>query len=249
MPGKLFVHSSPIHLNGDLFCAIDTETTGLDPYENSVIELCILPLKSDYTINKSILPFNMLMKPIPGKKIEMDAMTVNKLDITKILTTCLDAYKVADLLVEWFEKLGLPTYKRIVPIAQNWPFDSGFLISWLGRKTYDLLFARHFRDTMSMACSLNDMADMRGEKIPFPKVSLGALSKRFGIVNPDPHRALGDCVTTAAVYKQLLKFYDMAPNSSDDPSDVVDAAPSVPQPGNSGDGSVDGGRTEAHATV
>lgn len=205
----MFKHSAPIHLNGNIFCAVDTETTGLDPEKNSVIELCVLPLNSDYSINKSVLPFNMMFQPIPGKKIDREAMVVNKIDLPNLMLYGVDAYKAADLLVEWFERLNLPQYKRIVPIAQNWPFDRGFLISWLGIKTYENLFDRAYRDTMALALNLNDIADLRGEKIPFPKTNLSVLSKRFGIENPDPHRALGDCVTTAAVYKELLKFYDV----------------------------------------
>jgi DNA polymerase III epsilon subunit-like protein len=204
-----YVHSAPIHLNGNLFCAVDTETTGLDPEQNSIIELCILPLKSDYSINKSIMPFNMQMKPIEGKVIDREAMQVNKINLANVMVHCLDAYRVADLLVEWFEKLGLPQYKRIVPIAQNWPFDRAFLISWLGVKTYELLFDRHYRDTMALALSMNDICDMRVQKIPFPKVNLSFLAKRFGIENPDPHRAIGDAVTTAQVYKKLLQYYDV----------------------------------------
>jgi DNA polymerase III epsilon subunit-like protein len=213
-----FKHSAPIHLNGNIFCTVDTETTGLCPNENSVIELCILPLNSDYSINKSVLPFNMMMQPIPGKKIDRDAMTINKIDLPKVMTSCVDAYKAADLLVEWFEKLRLPAYKRIIPIAQNWPFDRAFIMNWLGRLTYELLFDRHYRDTMALAASYNDIADLRGERIPFPKISLGALATRFGIVNPDPHRALGDCVTTAGVYKNLLMFNDMGSSGNRDPA-------------------------------
>jgi DNA polymerase III epsilon subunit-like protein len=92
-------------LNG----AVDTETTGLDPEKHSVIEVCVLPLNSDYSINKSILPFNMMMQPIPGKVVDREAMTINKIDLPKVMTSCVDAYKAADLLVEWFEKLRLGT--------------------------------------------------------------------------------------------------------------------------------------------
>jgi hypothetical protein len=59
-------------------------------------------------------------------------MQINKIDLAKVMTSCVDAYKAADLLVEWFEKLRLPAYKRIIPIAQNWPFDRAFIMNWLG---------------------------------------------------------------------------------------------------------------------
>ncbi len=203
MPAMYTGHA-PIHLNGNIFCAVDVETTGLDAEKHSIIELCIFPLKGDYTQNKQWLPFNCTMQPIPGREIDQEALQVNRIDLAKVMLNSLDAYKVADLLVEWFEKLKLGMNKRIVPIAQNWPFDRGFIINWLGVKTYELIFDRQYRDTFEYACNQNDRADMLQQPIPFPKQNLKYLASKFGIVNPDPHRALGDCVTTAAVYKQLL---------------------------------------------
>lgn len=203
MPAR-YKHNAPVHLNGDIFCAVDTETTGPDPQLHSIIEICILPLNGDYSMNKTVLPFNTLMQPIQGKLIEHEALAKNKIDLASVYLNSLDAYKVADLLVEWFERLQMNVGKRIVPIAHNWPFDRAFLIEWLGIKTFELLFSFNYRDSMALAGSINDRADMNNQKIPFPKYGLSYLAKQFNIENPDPHRALGDCYTTAAVYKQLL---------------------------------------------
>ena len=205
MPAR-YVHNAPVHLNGNIFCAVDTETTGTNPEAHSIIEVCILPLNGDYSINKSITPFTTLMQPIPGRQIEQDALRKNKISLPEIMLNCLDADRVADLLVEWFEKLRMPQGKRIVPLAHNWPFDKSFLISWLGPLTYELIFDYHYRDSMALALSINDACDARNERIPFPKVGVGALAKHFGIENPAPHRALGDCVTTAQVYRKLLEY-------------------------------------------
>ena len=203
MPAR-YKYNAPVHLNGNIFCAVDVETTGFDPLIHSIIEICILPLNGDYSINKSITPFTTTMQPIQGKIIDAEAMAVNKIDLANVMLHSLDAYKVLDLLVEWYEKLGLAVSKRIVPIAQNWPFDRSFLIAWMGIASYELMFDRHYRDTMALALSLNDRADMMNHKIPYPKVSLKYLATQFHIENPDPHRALGDCATTAMVYKSLL---------------------------------------------
>jgi hypothetical protein len=82
--GNLFCNPwtlcSSIRTSG--FCAVDT-TSGLDHEKHSVLEVCVLPLNSDYSINRSILPFNMQMQPIPGKEIDREAMTINKLDIVQ----------------------------------------------------------------------------------------------------------------------------------------------------------------------
>lgn len=199
-----YVHNAPVHLNGNLFAAVDVETTGLIAGKHSMIEICILPLNGDYSINKSIIPFTTQMKPIEGRVIDPEAMRVNKIEITHLMLNCLDADKVLDLLVNWYEKISLGDSKRIIPIAQNWPFDRGFLIDWMGIETFWSIFSREYRDTMEYAANQNDRCDMLNMPIPFPKLNLSYLANKFHIENPDQHRALGDAATTAMVYKALL---------------------------------------------
>jgi len=199
-----YQYSAPVHLTGEIFCAVDVETTGLDPDQHSIIEICILPLNADYSINKSILPFNTQMQPIEGKIIDPEAMRVNRLNLADIKLNYLDAWKTLDLLVEWFEKLNLGMNKGIVPIAHNWPFDRAFFISWMGDLTYRTIFSRLYRDTMALAGSICDKCDLHNQPLPFNKLNLKALAKHFNIENPDPHRAMGDAYTTAKVYRQLL---------------------------------------------
>lgn len=207
MPAR-YPHPTLYHANGNLLCAVDVETTGLNPSRNAIIEICVLPLLPDYTINKKLMPFDTLMKPSDGKEIDPDAMRVNKIDLPQLLLYGLDSDKVADLFLEWFEKLNLGPNKRIIPLAQNYPFDRSFIIEWLGVKTYELIFDRSFRDTMCCANFLNDVADMKNQPCPYPKQSLSVLAGKYKITNPSPHRAIGDCVTTAAVYKEMLKEFN-----------------------------------------
>jgi len=199
-----YQYNAPMHLNGEIFCAVDTETTGLDCEKHSIIEICVLPLNGDYSVNKSILPFTCQMQPIEGRIVDPEALRVNKIELSEIMLTCLDAFKVLDLFVEWFEKLNLGLHKGIVPIAQNWPFDRGFLVNWMGDLTFRTIFSRHYRDTMSLAASINDRCDIHNHPIQFPKLNLQSIANKFNIVNPDPHRALGDAWTTSQVYRQLL---------------------------------------------
>lgn len=62
--------------------------------------------------------------------------------------------KVADLLVEWFEKLELPFKRSLIPLAHNWAFESSFLKAWLGVDLVDQVFHSHARDTMLYAIAL-----------------------------------------------------------------------------------------------
>ena len=88
-----------------------------------------------------------------------------------------ESEKVADLLVEWFERLELPFKKRLVPLAHNWAFESSFLKAWLGVEMVDQLFHSHARDSMLYAIALNDKAQFRGEPVPFNRVGLGSMCR------------------------------------------------------------------------
>lgn len=204
MPAR-YKHNAPVHLNGNLYAAVDVETTGLDSSKHDIIEICILPLMGDYTPCKEILPFDVLIKPRRPENVDPDAMAVNKIELAQLMINGLDSDRVADLLIEWFERLELHVNnKKIVPIAQNWPFDKSFISEWLGRKNFDYIFDRQYRDTMTAALFLNDRADICSRPIEFPKVNLQYLSTTLKVENPDKHRALGDCVTTAEIYRRLL---------------------------------------------
>lgn len=203
MPQRYF-RKTKIHDNGNLVCAIDIETTGLDPYENSILELAVVPLTPDYELYKEINPFNMLMKPIDGKKIEQEALTINKIDLPWVMLNCLTADRVLDLFLDWVQRLQLGE-KKIIPLAHNWPFDSAFLKTWMGPLTYSQVFAHNYCDTMVVAQYINDLYDTCCERIPYPKINLRYLASTLKIENPDVHRALGDAVTTAKVYKHFVE--------------------------------------------
>ena len=118
----------------------------------------------------------------------------------------MDKYEAADLFVEWFYKLKLAENKRIMPLAHNWTFDSSFIKKWLGPKTYGFHIDGRYRDSMSIAQYINDKADHKNERIPFPKVNLSYIASQLKIPHESAHTALGDCVVTGEVYRELVKF-------------------------------------------
>lgn len=85
-----------------------------------------------------------------------------------------DSGKVADLLVEWWERLDLPFNKTLIPLAHNWAFEAGFLRAWLGMELMQKLFHGHARDAMLYALALNDKAAFMGLPAPFNRVGLGS---------------------------------------------------------------------------
>ena len=198
------------HLNGKLLCVIDTETTGLDPRNNEIWQLCIMPLDNELIPSRQQMPFLITMKPEHLEYIDWN-VTVMKKNKSKILDASLrghDREAAKDLLVDWIEKLKLPltkygTPKKIEPLGQNYCFDKGFLEQWLGVEMYQEYFDYHYRDTMQAALYLNDRAAFHGSKVPFSKVNLKWLANKLGVELIDHHDALADCQATAEVYRRM----------------------------------------------
>lgn len=197
------------HLNGNLLCAIDTETTGLDCTMHEMIQIAIVPLDNNIEPIRTIPPFYIEIKPEHPERITKEAMSVNMIDMAKICDRGHDRIKAIDLLESWIDKLGLSYTKygnrrKIVPLGQNYQFDRGFISAWLGHKMYEELFHYHYRDTMIAANFINDRAAFMAEPVPFVKTNLQWLAQKLNIQTDKAHDALQDCLTCAGVYKKLL---------------------------------------------
>ena len=107
---------------------------------------------------------------------------------------------------EWYKGLGLPFGKRLIPLAHNWAFERGFLTYWLGVDGMCEYWQSHPRDTMTLASSINDLFVWHGRKHPLPWMSLTALCKRFDIQLDGAHDALADCLATAKLYAEFMRF-------------------------------------------
>lgn len=197
-------YSGLVHLNGNLLASIDLETTGRRPGYHEPIQIAVVPLNSDIRPLEGVRPFYTNIKPTRPHRAEKGASYVHGLDIEDLVLHAPDPGKVADHFVEWFEALDLPMGKQLVPLAHNWAFESGFLKAWLGIDLAERLFHSHARDAMLYALALNDKAAFAGEAVPFNRVGLESLSKKFGVFNPNPHDALCDSIAEAEVYRSLL---------------------------------------------
>lgn len=198
------IYPGMIHLNGNLLAAIDFETTGRRPGFHEIVQIAILPLDSDIRPLKTVRPFYMNVQPQYPNRQEKEARLVHQLNIDDLLIHAPTADRVADLLVEWFQRLDLPQGKVLVPLVQNWAFESAFLKAWLGPDMVDSMFHSHARDPMLYAVAMNDKATFMGEELPFNRVGLESLCNRLGIINTNPHDALSDCLATAEVYRAML---------------------------------------------
>lgn len=197
-------YKSIVHLNGNLLAAVDVETTGRTPGYHEIIQIAIQPLDSRIEPIEGVNPFYQFIKPEYPERVEKKATAVHKLDINWLMTHAMDKWKVEELLIEWWESLDLPMNKTLMPVAQNWQYEAGFLKAWLGVELFHQLFHAYVADTMLNALYINNWYYMRGEKIPFAEVNLGYLCRKYKIINTDPHDALADARAEAELYKHQL---------------------------------------------
>jgi len=198
---------SMVHLNGNQLCAVDVETTGLRPGYHEIYQVAILPLDSNIKPCKGILPFYLDLQILYPEHIDKQAVKMSKLEFAKRQQRAIEPFTAADLLDDWFDRLDLPLYKRICPLAQNFPFDKSFLMAWLGDASYEHLFSPLYRDSMTAAIFHSDLADFHSDKITFVQYNLQYLCQKLDVKNQKAHDALQDCIATAEVYRRLLLTY------------------------------------------
>lgn len=202
---------SSVHLNGNLLCAIDTETTGLIPGYHDIIQIAILPLTPDYRPNTREFPaFNLKLKPRRPENASPEAMRVNRRKIADCINHGMDPDTAVDRLQEWFEKLRLAPNKRIVPLGANYAnHDKPFIVDWVGGYlNYNALFRNDDRDVQRAANFINDACDWHSVKIPFPKTKVSYLCSLLSVENMAAHDAMSDCLATAEIYRKLMRWWD-----------------------------------------
>lgn len=147
----------------------------------------------------------MNLIPKRPENIDYAAMAIHKVKMAEIINTGIDPDKAVDIFEEWFKKFNLNFGKKISPLAQNWPFDRGFIMDWIGGPlNFDHFFDGRYRDTMVAALYANDKSYFQGEAYPYQKVNLTYLALEMKIKRDKAHDALSDCITTAEIYRRML---------------------------------------------
>jgi DNA polymerase-3 subunit epsilon len=161
----------------------DTETTGLDPYQDRVIELGGVELDNRFPTGRT---FHHYINP-QGRAINAEAQTVHGISAADLA----DKPKFHEIAEEF---LSFIDGARLV--AHNAAFDIGFINAELDRLGHPLVTQDRVVDTLAIA----------RRKHPMGPNSLDALCRRYGIDNSRraKHGALLDSELLAEVYIELV---------------------------------------------
>lgn len=161
---------------------LDTETTGLDPAKNRIVEIACVELLNHVPTGRN---FHKYLNP--EMEISADAAAVHGITNEKVAKAPL----FAEIAGEFLEFIGESKL-----VIHNADFDLGFLNAELGRIGFPALPKNRAIDTVHLA----------RRKFPGAPASLDALCKRFEIDNSHRalHGALLDSDLLAHVYLELI---------------------------------------------
>ncbi|MFM2281723.1 MAG: hypothetical protein RLZZ444_3954 [Pseudomonadota bacterium] len=161
----------------------DTETTGLDPREDRIIELGGIELRDHFPTGRTI---HLYINP-EGKKVHPDALAVHGIK-DEFLADKPVFSSVVDEILAFFDGAKW--------IAHNATFDMGFVNAELARLNLPPIPNSEVIDTLQMA----------RRKHPMGPNSLDALCRRYGIDNSHrlKHGALLDSELLAEVYIEMI---------------------------------------------
>lgn len=193
------------NLNGNPLAAVDVETTGRIGGWHEIIQIAIVPMTIDLEL-ADVQPFYCNIKPNHPERADEAAAGVHGLNMDDLLMNAPSQSRALDYLLEWFSALPMGYTRRLTPLAHNWGFERSFLTPWMGPDLMNSIFSPHPRDTMIFGSMLNDRAAMMGRDLPFPRVGLTDMCRKFGIEITQAHDALADCVATTKLYAQLMRM-------------------------------------------
>lgn len=200
------------HFNNNCVCAIDIETTGLDPLRHEIWQIAILPLDKNLNFRQDVNPFFIEMKPEKTEDMDEEAIKMSKGGVDRAMINGHDKLYAIELLEKWIGNLKMTptkygTPRKLIPLGHNYAaFDKPFIEQWLGIDLYNLWFHWHIRDTLIASVFLNDKAGIKGDMVAFNKVDLKWLCTKCNVILDNHHNSLADAAATAKLYKELIKI-------------------------------------------
>jgi DNA polymerase III epsilon subunit-like protein len=189
---------------------LDTETTGLDPHLNEIIEVSFYRLNDDQQQT-------WFLKPSNYESIQADALRINghKLEDLKGLTQFgkehyIEPAKAIAEIENWFMD-DLCTGRERIIVGQNPAFDQQFLQNlWQkhnAKETFPFGDRPFVLDTRQITLLL-DLAS--GEETDY--YSLNGLVEKYGVKKEKSHQAATDARMTKNVFLKQLEIVSKAFN-------------------------------------
>ncbi len=196
---KVFVDDSIIPKIKKEFIAIDTETTGLSPVNDRIVELGAVRFVDGIKTDT----FSSLVNA--GKSIPPAASRVNH--ITNEMIS--NARTEEEVFAEFIKFLRNGVNGEVILCAHNASFDFGFLENTLKRLNINATF--NYIDTLSLC---------RRKISGLKNYKQGTLEEFFGITNKESHRAESDAEACGWIllktidYKQSVRTTEQFQNNS-----------------------------------
>ncbi|WP_306117199.1 MULTISPECIES: DNA polymerase III subunit epsilon [unclassified Roseitalea] len=161
----------------------DTETTGLDPSADRIIEIGAVELDNRFLTGRH---YHVFINP-DGRPVHPDALAVHGIGDDMLR----DKPRFAEVVDAWLE---FTAGARL--IAHNANFDVGFFNAEFDRIGFPQIEAERVVDSLALA----------RRRHPMGPNSLDALCQRYGVDNSrrTKHGALLDCELLAEVYIELV---------------------------------------------
>jgi len=176
---------------------LDTETTGVDPVKNSIIQIAGIVEVDEVAIDR----FSIFMQPFPGAEIEPEALvvsgtTLEKLETYKSFALGMDRFKCK--LEENIDKFSKTD--KFILAGYNIGYDAGFL-----RQAF-LHVGDNFFGSWFFSCNLDVMTYVaedvkRGAR--YESHSLGSVCAVNGVCLECAHDALADIAATRELYYSM----------------------------------------------
>lgn len=190
-------------MNGSIF-VLDTETGGLDPESDSLMEVAGVVIQNGRVVAK----YSSLVKPNDGKVVCNDfARKIHQISDEMVLTKGKSPAQIANDLAQISNKYF--DGKPMIICGHNVHFDVNFVKKMFKNAnvenlSYDKVFSRNVLDTATMALILKT-----ANRLPFERTSLDNILKFYNINAPEKerHTALGDALMTAKAF--VLLYNDL----------------------------------------
>lgn len=184
---------------------IDTETTGVNPKENGIIQLAGLIAFEENGTYAEMERFNYFIRPLEQNKIESRALEVNNLTTEQLM----HFPEAIDVYMDFIRTMGkyIDKYNRndkFQFVAYNARFDFDFIREWFANLG-DVYFGSWFHfpplDVMNMAAFL--LNDQRKNLANF---KLETVANYLGLAPEGQlHDAYTDIILTKNIYDYFIK--------------------------------------------